>query len=165
MADGFEENAEFFNLTYEDPDLVGLGRKFEAVAPLLVAEGRWAWRAHRRSQPTTGSLPDGAIYGVLFDGDKWREFVEAVVEREATMTARLRRDASPNDAFQQIAERVASGHRLPPSSTATTSTPSRSTPRVAREIHPQGLPIAASADDHRDPAEAPQRALQDDADR
>ncbi len=35
MADGFEENVEFFALTYEDPDLVQLGLAFEAVSPLL----------------------------------------------------------------------------------------------------------------------------------
>jgi len=36
MADGLAENIEFFDLTYEDPDLVSLGRKFHAVAPLLA---------------------------------------------------------------------------------------------------------------------------------
>jgi adenine-specific DNA-methyltransferase len=35
MAEGFTENVIFFNLTYENPDLVSLGRKFAAVAPLL----------------------------------------------------------------------------------------------------------------------------------
>ena len=32
MADGFEENAVFFDLTYEDPDAVELGVAFEAVS-------------------------------------------------------------------------------------------------------------------------------------
>ena len=35
MSEGFEENIEFFTPTYEDPVLVSLGRRFEAVAPLL----------------------------------------------------------------------------------------------------------------------------------
>lgn len=33
MADGFEENAVFFDLTYEDPDAVELGVAFEEIAP------------------------------------------------------------------------------------------------------------------------------------
>lgn len=35
MADGFEENAEFFTLTYETPVSVGHNRAFERIAPLL----------------------------------------------------------------------------------------------------------------------------------
>ena len=35
MADGFEENVEFFTLTYEDPRVVGADMAFEAIAPLL----------------------------------------------------------------------------------------------------------------------------------
>ena len=35
MAEGFEENVEFLELTYLDPDDVDLDRAFEAVAPLL----------------------------------------------------------------------------------------------------------------------------------
>jgi adenine-specific DNA-methyltransferase len=35
MSEGLDENVEFFDLTYEDPTLVSLGRRFEAIAPLL----------------------------------------------------------------------------------------------------------------------------------
>ena len=35
MADGFEENAAFFTLTYEGPLAVAHNRAFEQVAPLL----------------------------------------------------------------------------------------------------------------------------------
>jgi adenine-specific DNA-methyltransferase len=35
MADGFEENAEFFTLTYETPVAVSHNRAFERIAPLL----------------------------------------------------------------------------------------------------------------------------------
>src|ERR1039457_2959904 len=33
IADGLEENVEFFDLTYEDPALSSLGPKFQAIAP------------------------------------------------------------------------------------------------------------------------------------
>jgi adenine-specific DNA-methyltransferase len=80
LDEGFDENVEFFDLTYEDPDLISLGRKFQAVAPLLwlKAGGRGA-RIERAV--ATWSLPDDALYGVLFDTDQWREFVDAVKSR------------------------------------------------------------------------------------
>lgn len=79
MAEGFDENAEFFDLTYEDADLVNLHRKFEAIAPLLwlKAGGRGA----KVEAPVDDwALPKGAIYGVLFNAEKWREFVDAIIE-------------------------------------------------------------------------------------
>ncbi|MFF1818104.1 site-specific DNA-methyltransferase [Kribbella sp. NPDC058245] len=81
MSEGFEENAEFFSLTYEDPDLISLGRKFEAVAPLLwLKAGGYGAIIGKAVKDWT--LPDGAIYGVLFDTDQWREFVDAIIKRE-----------------------------------------------------------------------------------
>ncbi|MBG6100757.1 adenine-specific DNA-methyltransferase [Micromonospora vinacea] len=84
MAEGLAENVEFFELTYEDPNLVSLGRKFQAVAPLLwlmacaqgeridsVADAGWA-------------VPDDAVYGVLFAPEVWSDFVEAVNARAGT---------------------------------------------------------------------------------
>ena len=35
MADGFQENAEFFTLTYEAPLRVASNREFAKIAPLL----------------------------------------------------------------------------------------------------------------------------------
>ncbi len=81
IADGFEENMEFFRLTYEDPDRVQLGVAFEAVAPLL-----WlmAGAAGPRIETISGSwqLPRGGRYGVLFDADAWPGFTAAVKEAE-----------------------------------------------------------------------------------
>lgn len=77
MSDGFDENVEFFTLTYEDPDVVRAGAAFAAVAPLLWLkagaqgpridhnEGGWA-------------LPDGGRYGVLFNVDEWPDFTAAI---------------------------------------------------------------------------------------
>ena len=39
MAEGFEENVEFFTLTYENPALVELDMAFERIAPLLWMRG------------------------------------------------------------------------------------------------------------------------------
>lgn len=81
MAEGFEENIEFFELTYEDPNLVSLGRKFSAIAPLLwmVAGARGA--RIEFIDPSGWSVPQDAHYGVLFEPAQWSNFVEAVQQR------------------------------------------------------------------------------------
>lgn len=85
MADGLLENAEFFDLTYEDPDRISLGHKFEAVAPLLWMKA--GSRGARIETPTEAwALPDDGVYGVLFHVDSWREFVDAVVARSDEIT-------------------------------------------------------------------------------
>ncbi|WP_341358478.1 hypothetical protein V5H98_11835 [Georgenia sp. M64] len=83
MAEGFEENVEFFELTYEDPALVSLGRRFHAIAPLLwLKAGARGIRIDEIDTERGWSLPDGAAYGVLFDITQWAGFVEAVQARE-----------------------------------------------------------------------------------
>jgi adenine-specific DNA-methyltransferase len=76
MSDGLEENIEFFQLTYEDPDRVRIGAAFAAVAPLL-----WlmAGAAGPRIEAIEDgwALPDGGRYGVLFDADAWSQFAAA----------------------------------------------------------------------------------------
>lgn len=75
MADGFEENAVFFDLTYEDPDAVELGVAFEEIAPLL-----WL-RAGARGRVIEHEEPGYAIsdaYAVLFDFAAVGDFVKAL---------------------------------------------------------------------------------------
>jgi adenine-specific DNA-methyltransferase len=77
MADGFEENAVFFELRYLDADDVDLGMAFEDLAPMLWlragAEGPIAGRANGAGAPVPYVWTDR--YGVLFDEDRWRRFV------------------------------------------------------------------------------------------
>ena len=72
MADGFEENAEFFTLTYETPVAVSHNRAFARIAPLLWlragSEG-----AASTSCPTQGWEVADA-YGLLVDLDKATPF-------------------------------------------------------------------------------------------
>jgi adenine-specific DNA-methyltransferase len=79
MADGFEENVEFVELTYQDPDDIELDLAFEAIAPLL-------WMRAGGQGPVIDNFLDAAErrkpyawteqYGVLFNTDRWRSFVE-----------------------------------------------------------------------------------------
>lgn len=75
MADGLEENVEFFTLTYEDPRVVGADMAFEAIAPML-----WM-RAGARGETLTTATDTYALsdtYGVLFGVDAAGRFADAV---------------------------------------------------------------------------------------
>lgn len=104
MADGFRENAEFFTLTYEDPTLVSLGRRFEAIAPLLWL--RAGARGERISEVAAGgwAIPAGACYGVLFDTSTWGAFVVAAARRDDLTHAFIVTDSLVE--YQQIVARL-----------------------------------------------------------
>lgn len=79
MADGFDENVEFFKLGYLDPVDVELDLAFAAIAPLLwiraggvgpVIEGRLDGSGRSRAYAFTD------CYGVLFDPDAWRALLD-----------------------------------------------------------------------------------------
>jgi adenine-specific DNA-methyltransferase len=107
IAEGFAESAEFFNLTYEDPDMVSLGRKFESIAALLWLKAGGIGSTIQKPVETW-VLPEDAVYGILFDTDKWREFVDAIVSRgEAIRHAFIVTDSDA--AFQQILTEMPTG--------------------------------------------------------
>ena len=88
MAEGFEENVEFFELTYLDAGRVEVNLAFAGIAPLL-----WL-RAGGR-----GPIIDGCVngngrrkpyawtdrYGVLFNTDRWRGFVSKLPATATTV--------------------------------------------------------------------------------
>ncbi len=74
MADGFAENAEFFDLTYEDPRQIANHRAFRAIAPLLWLR---AGAAGRRIEQVDG-LDVADTYGVLVDLDQASTFVSRI---------------------------------------------------------------------------------------
>lgn len=81
MSEGFQENAEFFTLTYETPVAVGHNRAFERIAPLL-------WMRAGSEGRRIGTLPTQGWdvadrYGILIDLDKAAPFEKAVVSNEA----------------------------------------------------------------------------------
>lgn len=87
MAEGFRENVEFVELTYLDPDDIELDLSFAEVAPLLwlragargsLLDERLDASGHRKPYVWT------AHYGVLFDADRWRGFVETLPETATT---------------------------------------------------------------------------------
>ena len=76
MAEGFEENAEFFTLTYETPVAVSHNLAFQRIAPLLWmragSEGR------RIADLPASGWEVADTYGLLVDLDRAAAFCEAV---------------------------------------------------------------------------------------
>jgi len=81
MAEGFEENAEFFTLTYETPVAVSHNRAFERIAPLLWMRAGSEGRRIDRLPDQGWEVADS--YGLLIDLDKSAAFAEAVEAKEA----------------------------------------------------------------------------------
>ncbi|MEI6447129.1 MAG: DNA methyltransferase [Actinomycetes bacterium] len=105
FSDGFEENVEFFELTYEDKDAVKLNAAFSAVAPILwLKAGAVGPRVDKIDGPW--SMPEGGRYGVLFEPDNWPEFVEAVQEEEEATHAFVVTDSDA--VFQRVAAELPS---------------------------------------------------------
>ena len=85
MADGFEEDAAFFTLTYESPLSVRHGRAFERVAPML-----WL-RAGSQGRIITSLGVRGwdvsEVYAVLEDFNESADFFEALAEASGVRMA------------------------------------------------------------------------------
>lgn len=99
MADGFEENVEFFTLTYEAPRPVAQNKSFASIAPLLWLR---AGGEGRRIDNISGPFDVADTYGILFDLDHSRQFLEAVTSNERLRIAYVVTDDEP--AFQTVAE-------------------------------------------------------------
>ncbi|MEV7396712.1 DNA methyltransferase [Aeromicrobium sp. NPDC092404] len=75
MAEGFEENVEFFTLTYESALRVASNREFSKVAPFLWLR---AGSRGRRIDEITSGWDVAEAYGVIANLDLSEQFVKAV---------------------------------------------------------------------------------------
>lgn len=96
---GFDENVEFFELTYQSSDRVARGRAYDAVAPLLwLAAGGVGPRIDKSR--TGFAAPAGSRYAVLFDPVHVRDLVAALEGRNEVETVYVVTDST---AFYQQA--------------------------------------------------------------
>ncbi len=106
MAEGFEENAEFFTLTYETPVSVGHNRAFGRIAPLL-------WMRAGSEGRRIESLPkDGwdvaDTYGLLTDLDAADDMAAAIASKGGAV--RIAYIVTDDDRrFQSIAQSLPDG--------------------------------------------------------
>lgn len=105
MADGFEENAEFFTLTYEAKDAVNHNLAYARIAPML-----WL-RAGARGKRIDKLPADGwavaDTYGLLAEVDKATPFIKAVNKAKELRVAYIVTDDDRR--FQAIAKRLPDG--------------------------------------------------------
>jgi adenine-specific DNA-methyltransferase len=102
MAEGFEENAEFFTLTYETPVSVSHNRAFARIAPLL-------WMRAGSVGRRIDALPEkgwdvAESYGLLTDLDKASAFCKAVTAKKNIRIAYIVTDDERR--FQSVARQL-----------------------------------------------------------
>jgi adenine-specific DNA-methyltransferase len=84
MADGFEENVEFFTLTYEAPLRVASNREFARIAPLLWIR---AGSRGRCIDDISAGWAVADVYGVLANLDHTQDFLKAMAASDAVAIA------------------------------------------------------------------------------
>nr|WP_241697520.1 DNA methyltransferase [Halomonas salicampi] len=105
MSEGFEENAEFFTLTYEAKDAVNHNLAYSRIAPLL-------WLRAGAHGKRIDSLPESGwavadSYGLLTEVDKATPFIKALNEVQRLRIAYIVTDDDRR--FQAIARRLPEG--------------------------------------------------------
>ncbi|HDS1557121.1 TPA: site-specific DNA-methyltransferase [Stenotrophomonas maltophilia] len=105
MADGFEENAEFFTLTYEAEKSVGHNLAYARIAPLLwLRAGAHGKRIDKL--PVEGWAVVDA-YGLLAEVDKATPFIKVLTKaKDARVTFIVTDD---DRRFQSVAKRLPKG--------------------------------------------------------
>jgi adenine-specific DNA-methyltransferase len=105
MADGFDENAEFFTLTYETPVAVGYNMAFARIAPLLWL--RAGSRGKRIDKLPSSGWEVAEAYGLLVDLDRASEFLKSLRKAKTVQIAYIVTDDDRR--FQSIAQRLPEG--------------------------------------------------------
>jgi adenine-specific DNA-methyltransferase len=105
MADGFEENAEFFTLTYETTVSVSHNRAFGRIAPLL-------WMRAGSEGRRIDSLPDAGwdvadTYGLLNDLDAAAPYLKAIGAKGGIRIAYI--VTNDDRRFQSVAQGLPEG--------------------------------------------------------
>jgi len=102
MSEGFEENAEFFTLTYETPVAVNHNRAFARIAPLLWLRAGSEGRRIKDIPKQGWDVAD--TYGLLIDLDQAAAFSDAV---ETKGTIRIAYIVTDDDRrFQSVTRRL-----------------------------------------------------------
>lgn len=105
MSDGFEENAEFFTLTYETPVGVNYQTSFARIAPLLWMRAGSAGNRIDKLPSAGWAVAD--TYGLLIELDKATEFLKAARKADDLRIAYIVTDDERR--FQALSRRLPEG--------------------------------------------------------
>lgn len=105
VADGFEENAEFFTLTYEAKSAVDHNLAYARIAPMLWLRAGGQGRRIEKLPPEGWAVAD--TYGLLTEVDQATPFIHAVSQASGLRIAYIVTDDDRR--FQAIAKRLPGG--------------------------------------------------------
>lgn len=105
MADGFEQNAEFFTLTYETPHAVNYQTAFARIAPLLWMRAGSEGRRIDKVPQDGWAVAD--TYGLLVELDAATAYLKAVRKAEGLRISYIVTDDERR--FQALARRLPDG--------------------------------------------------------
>lgn len=105
MADGFEENAEYFTLTYETPVAVSYQTAFARIAPLLWLRAGSVGRRIDKVPVAGWDVADS--YGLLVELDTATDFLKLARKAKALRIAYIVTDDERR--FQALARRLPEG--------------------------------------------------------
>jgi adenine-specific DNA-methyltransferase len=105
MAEGLEENAEFFTLTYEAKDAVNHNLAYARIAPLLWL--RAGARGKRIDKLPANGWAVADAYGLLTEIDQVTHFIDAITKARGLGVAYIVTDDDRR--FQAIAKRLPDG--------------------------------------------------------
>lgn len=104
MSDGFQENVEFFTLTYQSPRPLAHHRAFEAIAPLLWLR---AGAKGNRIDEATDDFAVADAYAVLFDLDASQDFLATLADSPSPSLAFIVTD--DDQGFQMVCSELPAG--------------------------------------------------------
>ena len=105
MADGFEENAEFFTLTYEAKSAVNHNLAYARIAPMLWLRAGAQGRRIDKLPAAGWAVVDS--YGLLTEVDQAGQFIRAVKKSNGVRIAYIVTDDDRR--FQSIAQQLPKG--------------------------------------------------------
>ncbi|MFQ2080287.1 site-specific DNA-methyltransferase [Aeromonas veronii] len=105
MADGFEENAEFFTLTYEAKNAVNHNLAYARITPMLWMRAGAQGRRIDKLPPEGWAVVD--TYGLLTEVDQATPFIHAVSQASGLRVVYIVTDDERR--FQAIAKRLPDG--------------------------------------------------------
>lgn len=105
MADGFEENAEFFTLTYEAKNAVNHNLAYARITPMLWMRAGAQGRRIDKLPPEGWAVAD--TYGLLTEVDQATPFIHAVSQASGLRVVYIVTDDVRR--FQAIAKRLPDG--------------------------------------------------------
>lgn len=96
IADGFDENVEFFALDFLDPDEVARGDAFKAIVPILWMVAGCRGEREDSKGSTPWFIPKHSSFAVLIQEKQFRAFREKLAERKDIELVFLITDSEEN---------------------------------------------------------------------